>query len=160
MKKKSYSSSAFLLSQIGAYASMRFAERLGPLDLTPPLAGILRILGQEPDMTQRALADLLGMFPSRLVLLLDELEKRTLVERHSRPNNRRSFALRLTKEGQNTLQNLGRIAQDHEKELCVGLNTSEQETLRELLKKIATYQKIRPRVHPGYRARSVTDTTP
>lgn len=36
-------------------------------------------------MLQRALSDMLGIFPSRLVLLLDELEKRGLVERHATP---------------------------------------------------------------------------
>lgn len=142
---------AFLLAQIGAHAAARFAERLAPLGLTPPHAGILRILGREPDMTQKALADLLGAFPSRLVLLLDELEKRGLVERHARPKDRRSHALRLTQAGRAQLEVLGRIAREHQDDLCAGLSAAERDQLRDLLLKIATQQELRPGVHTGYR---------
>ena len=142
---------AFLLAQIGAHAAARFADRLRPLGLTPPHAGILRILGREADMTQRALADLLGTFPSRLVLLLDELEKRGLVERKARPDDRRSHALRLTPAGKAGLEGIGRIARQHQDDLCAGLDDSERAQLADLLAKIAAEQKLTPGVHPGYR---------
>ncbi len=152
MKHESTKSNvAFLLAQIGAHAAERFAKHLSPLGLTPPLAGILRILGRQPGITQQALADLLGMFPSRLVLLLDDLEKRGLVERHARPDNRRSFALRLTAAGISTLEAIGRVARQHEQTLCAGLNESERVQLREYLEKIAAHENIRPGIHPGYR---------
>ncbi len=109
---------AFLLAQIGAHAAARFAERLSPLGLTPPDAGILRILASEPEMTQRALADRLGIFPSRLVLLLDDLAKRGLVERHASPNDRRSHALRLTAIGTAQLEAIARVAREHQEDLC------------------------------------------
>ena len=35
---------AFLLAQVGAHAAMRFGERISGLNLTPPDAGILRML--------------------------------------------------------------------------------------------------------------------
>jgi len=66
---------AFLLSQVGAHAAARFAERIAPLKLKPHHSGILRILENDAGVTQQALCDLLGMFPSRLVGLLDELLK-------------------------------------------------------------------------------------
>jgi DNA-binding MarR family transcriptional regulator len=142
---------AFLLAQIGAHGAARFAERLAPLGLTPPHAGILRILGSQPDMPQRALSDMLGIFPSRLVLLLDELEQRGLVERHASRTDRRSHALRLTPAGNDQLQAIGRVGRQHEEDLCAGLTESERGHLRTLLEKIATQQKLRPGVHPGYR---------
>jgi len=142
---------AFLLAQIGAHAAERFAERLLPLGLTPAQAGILRILSSAPGMMQRALADLLGVFPSRLVLLLDEMEKRGWVERQASPQDRRSHALRLTREGNAQLEAIGRIARQHQDDLCAGLSDAEKTQLRELLDKIATQQQLRPGVHPGYR---------
>jgi DNA-binding MarR family transcriptional regulator len=102
-------------------------------------------------MTQRALADLLGIFPSRLVLLLDELEERGLVERHASRADRRSHALRLTPKGKTQLAVIGRVAQRHQEDLCAGLTSAEQARLRELLEKIAAEQELRPGVHPGYR---------
>jgi len=142
---------AFLLAQIGAHAAARFAERLAPLGLTPPHAGILRILGNQPDMPQRALSDMLGIFPSRLVLLLDELEKLGLVERHASPTDRRSHALRLTPAGHAQLQAIGRVGRQHQDDLCASLTEAERGHLRKLLEKIAAQQKLRRGVHPGYR---------
>ncbi len=71
---------AFLLSQVGAHAAGRFADRLAPLGLKPPHAGILRALDRADGLSQQALGEGLGTFPSRLVALLDELEGRGMVE--------------------------------------------------------------------------------
>ena len=142
---------AFLLAQIGAHAAARFAERLAPLGLTPADAGILRILASEPGMTQRALAERLGIFPSRLVLLLDDLAGRGLVERHATPKDRRSHALRLTEAGSAQLEAVVPVARQHQEDLCAALDETERARLRELLEKIAAQQKLTPGVHPGYR---------
>lgn len=141
---------AFLLAQLGAHAAARFAERLNPLGLTPAQAGILWNLAHQPGLTQRALAELLGAFPSRLVLLLDELEKRGLLERQPDPVDRRSHALRLTDAGKAQLDELGRVARQHQDDLCAALDGAEREQLRELLQKVATQQGLRERVHPGF----------
>ena len=65
---------AFLLAQVGAHAMTRFAAALSPLDLTPPLVGIMRVLSSAPGLSQNALADRLGMAPSRVVAYVDLLE--------------------------------------------------------------------------------------
>src|SRR5262245_23475474 len=142
---------AFLLAQIGAHAAFRFAERLAPLGLTPPDAGILRILGSEPGMTQRELADRLGIFPSRLVLLLDDMSRRGLLERHASANDRRSHALRLTASGTAQLEAIGRVAREHQQDLCASLSEAERTRLQELLERIAEQQNLSSGVHPGYR---------
>lgn len=150
---------AFLLAQIGAHAAARFAERLAPLGLTPPEAGILWNLSQQPDMTQRALAEHLGAFPSRLVLLIDGLEKKSLVERRPASSDRRSYALRLTSSGRARLEALGRVSRQHQEDICSGLSGAEREQLRDLLGKITAQQGLRHRVHPGYAKRQVDPTT-
>src|SRR5262245_13319560 len=142
---------AFLLAQIGAHAAARFAERLVALDLTPAHAGILWNLASQPNTTQRALAELLGAFPSRLVLLLDELEQKGLLERRPDPQDRRSHALRLTSAGKAELEKLGTIARQHQDDLCAALSAAERKQLRDLLVKISDQQELRPRVHPGFR---------
>jgi DNA-binding MarR family transcriptional regulator len=141
---------AFLLAQVGAHAAARFAERLTPLGLTPPEAGILWNLSHQPDMTQRTLSELLGTFPSRLVLLLDGLEKKGLVERHPATIDRRSHALRLTAAGQAQLEALGRVSRQHQDDVCAALTDAEREQLRRLLGKMAEQQGLRSRVHPGF----------
>ena len=80
----------FLLSQVGAHVAATFAERIAPFGLKPYHAGILNILAQKSGLTQQDLADLLGIFPSRLVALLDELSKLKLIERRATPTDRRT----------------------------------------------------------------------
>ena len=46
---------AFLLAQVGAHAATQFAERLGALHLSPPDAGILRLLRIAPGISQQEL---------------------------------------------------------------------------------------------------------
>src|SRR5262249_40914549 len=90
---------AFLLSQVGAHPAASFEQRLSAIGLTPQHVGLLRMLRSNPGMTQQAMAGLFGIFPSRLVLLLDELEAKQLLTRRSNPNDRRSYHLHLTPAG-------------------------------------------------------------
>src|SRR5258708_4992979 len=87
---------AFLLAQVGAHAASQFAERLGVLELTPPDAGILRLLRKSPGISQQELSSQLRIHPSRLVAILDSLEKREFVERKLNPRDRRLYSLHLT----------------------------------------------------------------
>ena len=142
---------AFMLSQVGAHAAARFAELLDPLGLAPAHAGILRVIAQADSLSQQALGEKLGVFPSRLVALLDELEQRGLVERRNNPADRRSYALHLTKAGREALEQISRIGEEHQSTLCAALLPSEQAQLASLLTRIADEQQLSPGIHPGYR---------
>jgi DNA-binding MarR family transcriptional regulator len=142
---------AFLLSQVGAHASARFAERLEPLGLKPAHAGILGVIQQADGLSQQALGETLGIFPSRLVAVLDELEQRGLVERRDNPNDRRSHALYLTEAGRAALEQIGRVGRAHQDALCAALDSSERAQLAGLLTRIAAEQGLTPGVHPGFR---------
>jgi DNA-binding MarR family transcriptional regulator len=142
---------AFLLSQVGAHAAARFAERLAPLNLTPAHTGILRVIKQSDGLSQQALGEKLGMFPSRLVVVLDELEKRGLLERRDNPADRRSYALCLTNAGDEALEQIGRIGREHQNALCAALDESERAQLADFLRRIADEQQLTPGIHPGFR---------
>ena len=86
----------FLLAQIGAHAAARFAERLSALEITPAHAGLLRVIAASAGASQQQVALTLGMFASRMVALVDELQERKLVERLSNPEDRRTYSLALT----------------------------------------------------------------
>ncbi|MGB0050874.1 MAG: MarR family transcriptional regulator, partial [Terracidiphilus sp.] len=82
---------AFLLAQVGGQAAQRFAESLEPLNFTPPESGILYLLSRTPGISQQELAGKLGMHASRLVALIDALEKRGLVIREENAADRRIY---------------------------------------------------------------------
>lgn len=142
---------AFLLSQVGAHSSALFADRLEPLGFKPPHVGILGIIRQSDGLTQQALAEKLGIFPSRLVAFLDELQQRGVVERRNSPADRRSYALYLTDAGRKALEQIGQIAREHQERLCAALSKQERGDLANLLRRIVEEQGLTPGVHPGYR---------
>jgi DNA-binding MarR family transcriptional regulator len=142
---------AFLLAQLGAHAATAFAERVRPLELTPPQAGVLRRLGQFPGQSQRGLADALGMHAPRLVVLIDELEGRGLVTRARDPDDRRNYAISLTAKGSRALAKLADVAREHELAITAVLDDDERAELLELLRRLAEEQGLQPGVHPGFR---------
>jgi DNA-binding MarR family transcriptional regulator len=141
---------AFLLAQLGAYAATQFAERLAALQLSPPNVGILRLLRIAPGISQQELSARLQIHPSRLVAILDNLEKRTLVERKPNPQDRRLYSLHLTKDGGEILEQIGKVAREHQDALLSTLNGDERAKLTELLHRIADAQGLIRGVHPGY----------
>src|SRR5262245_62562965 len=105
-------STAFLLAQVGAHAAGKFAERLLALGLVPAHAGTLRLINASSGISQQALSSKLGLPPSRLVALLDELEERGLVERRASAEDRRVYALHLTRRGREILEAITKIARE------------------------------------------------
>jgi DNA-binding MarR family transcriptional regulator len=142
---------AFLLAQLGAHAAAAFADRIQPLGLTPPQAGVLRLLAQRPGQSQRELADALGMHAPRLVALIDEFERRGLVARDRDPDDRRNYAISLTDQGRQLFAELGRVAREHELAMTSGLDDDERAQLLALLRRIAEEQQLPTGVHPGFR---------
>jgi DNA-binding MarR family transcriptional regulator len=141
---------AFLLAQLGAHAASQFAERLGVLELTPPDAGILRLLRIAAGLSQQELASKLQIHPSRLVAILDNLEKRGFVERRANPDDRRLYSLHLTKDGEEVLERMGKVAREHQDALLTALSREERNELTALLLRIADQQGLVRGVHPGY----------
>jgi len=142
---------AFLLSQVGGRSAQEFARLLGPLGLTPPDAGILRMIRIQEGISQQNLAKALNMHPSRLVALIDALEERGLVVREAHATDRRLYSLRLTEKGQEVLQSMMDLAREHNKIMCAGLSAEECVQMESMLRKIAGAQGMVAGVHPGYR---------
>ncbi|MFJ4920987.1 MarR family winged helix-turn-helix transcriptional regulator [Streptomyces sp. NPDC088725] len=143
---------AFLLAQLGAHATKLFADRIAGLDLTPPQAGLLRLLARNPGYSQRQLADDLGMPPSRFVPFADRLEERGLIERRKNPSDRRLHALHLTEQGERLLTELHKAGAAHEQQVCQALSPEEHRQLTALLRRMAEQHQLTPGVHPGYRS--------
>ena len=142
---------AFLLAQLGSHAASQFAERLRVLDLTPADAGILRLLRAASGLSQQELAGRLGIHPSRLVAILDNLEKQGYLERRPNPDDRRLYSLHLTSSGEEVIGRIGKVAREHQDALLSVLSYEERAALGSLLIRIADQQGLTRGVHPGYR---------
>ena len=141
---------AFLLAQLGAHTSDRFADRLSELDLTPAHVGVLRVVGQSPGLSQQALSERLGALPSRIVRLVDELEERGLVERRRSQTDRRNHELYVAADAGQRLQEVLAAVGAHDTEMTRGLTAREKQTLTGLLTKVAKEQGLDGDAHPAY----------
>jgi DNA-binding MarR family transcriptional regulator len=144
---------AFLLSQVGAHAATRFAERISELGVIPADVGVLRMIATQPGRSQQSLAEELGVVPSRVVALVDNLERKGLVERRRNPKDRRNYELHLTTAGTQVMSRMRGLASAHENDICAALDDGQRAQLTELLEAIAAQQGLTPRVHPGYQQR-------
>lgn len=144
-------STAFLLAQVGSWAGEQFGDRISPRGLSRSQAGLLWIVDGNPEASQQQLAELLRVTPSRIVALLDDLEKRDLVERRRSTKDRRVFTVELTDTGRQTLRAISKIARAHNDDVCAPLDDAEEEQLHDLLQRIAHHAGLTERVHPGHR---------
>src|SRR3954447_21995300 len=143
------SSIGFLLSQVGTYAARRFAQRIGEVDLHPPLFRVLNVVDAAEGQSQQAIGEAIGAPASRMVAIVDELEQRGLVERRPHPSDRRIRALYLTAAGRRLLARGRRIAMEHEEEMTRGISEADRRRLTTLLQKLVDAQGIGRGVHPG-----------
>ncbi|MGP4015121.1 MarR family winged helix-turn-helix transcriptional regulator [Saccharopolyspora sp. 5N708] len=139
---------AFLLTQLGKHAAMRFGARVGALDLTPPQVGMLRMIAAQPGLSQQALAGRLGMLPSKIVSFVDGLEGRGLVTRTRSGRDRRVYELNLTDEGSELLGKIHSMVVEHEADFCQALGSDERAQLLGLLRRLAASHELPPGIHP------------
>lgn len=142
---------AFLLAQIGHQAARRYGERMAELELSPAHSGLLFAIGRAPGQSQQALAATLDTPATRLVALLDELERRGAIERKRNPEDRRHNAIHLTEQGGKLLRRIGKLSANHERELTAALSETERAELHGYLARIADELGLTPGVHPAFR---------
>ncbi len=113
-----------------------FAETMGALDITPGLFAVLVLAESNPGFKQSELARAVHLDRSTVVSVVDNLERRGLLERRAVAHDRRSNALRLTGAGVKLLKTLKRRVAEHEKRLARNLDAGERATLVALLQRI------------------------
>ncbi|CAG4883251.1 Transcriptional regulator, MarR family [Georgfuchsia toluolica] len=120
------------LAQIAVFRD--FSETLGGVDITPGLFGVLVVIESNPGLKQTRLAQAVHLDRSSVVSIIDNLERRGLVERQSA--DRRSNAIFLTNQGMKFLRKVRRLVLAHEKRLIEHLTAKEHKILVALLQKI------------------------
>jgi DNA-binding MarR family transcriptional regulator len=140
---------AYLLVQLGLHLAGRFAEQLAPLGLEPRQFGMLSRLAANEGRSQQAIGELMGLNPTRMVFLVDELEERGLVERRRNPADRRSHALYLTDQGRAKLREAQQVSAGHAGQVGASLTGEQRAQLTALLRQLADEQGITGESLPG-----------
>lgn len=85
------------------------------LDISPAQFTVLKIVHANPGLAQARVADALSIERARLVLMLDRLEARGLLQRVRSDVDRRSHALHLTEAGRKLLGKLDVLVREHDR---------------------------------------------
>ena len=111
----------------------RVAERLESIGLTTALFGILNFLGPRDGAIQLEIATAMGIDPSTIVTLVDELESAGLAKRRPHPKDRRAREVTLTPKGRRMLERGRQMAFQVEDEVLQGLSAAQRQELLSLL---------------------------
>jgi DNA-binding MarR family transcriptional regulator len=104
---------------------------------------ILALLAEGDCRTQATIADAVAVDPSRLVAVLDSLERRGLVLRERAPHDRRRHVVRLTPAGARELDRIRDLARRVEADFFAPLDREERADLHAQLVRLAAHNDPR-----------------
>src|SRR3954453_12935506 len=113
----------------------RAAEALATLGLTPASFGLLNVIGTREGAIQQQLGAAMGIDPSTMVALIDQLEGAGLAKRRPSLTDRRAREVTITPKGRRVLERGRRPAARVEDEVLRGLSAAERRRLLELLRR-------------------------
>jgi DNA-binding MarR family transcriptional regulator len=146
-----FRSVAFMLSSLGYAVSRRFHDVLEPLELEPGEFALLRAVAASEGEAQNALAERLHISPSWMVAVVDELEKRELLERKPHAHDRRVRNLHLTAAGKKLLRQAQQRARRFDGQVADPLSEAEIVQLLDLLDRVAAGLELQPGAHAAMR---------
>ena len=112
----------------------RAAEALESVGLTTATFGVLNVLGAHEGANQQEIGSAMGIEPSTMVSLIDELEAKGLAKRQPHPNDRRARAVVLTAKGRRVRERSRQMASQAEDEVLGGLSAADRQELLRLLR--------------------------
>ena len=128
----------FLLAWVSGEVVRAANASLAPEGLRVRQYSVLQLARDFPDgVSQRQLARELGLDPSQIVSLVDELAAAGLVERRPAATDRRTRLVTATEAGERKLAYAAELAADGVRDALKALSEDEQETLRALLARVA-----------------------
>lgn len=107
------------------------ANVLAPFDLRPMSFSVLVIVSENAGLSQTQISTALNIERPNLVAIIDSLEERALIKREQVPSDRRVYALKISKKGQDLLSRAQSAVYAHEHRL---LEDQPQDQVRILMK--------------------------
>jgi DNA-binding MarR family transcriptional regulator len=120
--------------------TQRFLSVFAPYRIRPVQLSILGLIHEKSGLKQSELGKVLQIKRANIVTLLDQLERRNLIERRKVRTDRRSRALTLTPAGQKLAVELLKMHARLEEDLAQHLGIRERDELLTLLKKFRGLQ--------------------
>lgn len=128
---------SFMLARANALSLAAGNAALAPHGLKARSYSVLALAVDGAGPSQRELAAFLRLDPSQVVALVDDLQRRGLVERKPDPSDRRANVVLATDAGRDLHAAALESAQGAERSLHAALDAEEREQLAALLRRIA-----------------------
>ncbi len=123
-----------LLFRLWRASHTRTTEALASIGLTSASFALLNVLGAREGSIQQQLSSDMGIDPSAMVKLIDEVEGAGLAARRRRPGDRRAWEVTITAKGRRTLARARGLAAQVEDEVLGGLSDFQRRELLRLLR--------------------------
>jgi DNA-binding MarR family transcriptional regulator len=130
-----------LLARYGHFMNLRVRQALGQTGLGSRQGTTLLRLARLGPMSQQQLIETLGLDPSGLVAVLNDLERDGLVVRTRDPEDRRRHIVEITTVGRRTARAVESAVAEVEREAFADLDATEVAQLHDLLSRL--------RIQPG-----------
>ena len=137
-KQKGDNSLTTLLSKSARLMSNRLNKNLLEHEVTAEQWAVLSSLWKENGQTQQALADHANKNKASITHLIDNLEKRKLVERLIDETDRRNKLVHLTPEGSELQESLTKVVSKTMKEITADVDKKELKQCKRALKKMVS----------------------
>ena len=124
-----------LLFRLWRVSHTRFAEALESLGLTTALFALLNVLADRKGAIQQEIGTVMGIDPSTMVSLIDQLETAGLAKRRPRPTDRRAREVAITPKGRRVLKQARELAMQVEADVLRGLSGAERRRMLALLRR-------------------------
>lgn len=104
--------------------------------LRPPSIGTLKLVARHAPISQREVSEKLGVHPSDMVAVIDQLESYGLLRRERAEGDRRRYDLTLTAKGHQTLEEFDVLAREVDRDFYGVLSPTERKQLEKLMAKL------------------------
>jgi DNA-binding MarR family transcriptional regulator len=132
---------AHRLSYLFKHAQLRLAELTGaalaPLRITGRELAVLLVIAEEPPASQLRIATRMGVDRTTMVAIIDELERKGLVERRPDEVDRRRNVTALTSAGRTTTRQAAAAAEKAERRFLEPLSADDAAIVRGALRRLA-----------------------
>jgi DNA-binding MarR family transcriptional regulator len=113
----------------------RMAEALESIGLTTALFALLNVLGAHEGAIQQEIGAAMGIDPSTMVSLIDQLEAAGLAKRRPHAKDRRAREVVITPKGRRVLERARGMANQVQDDVLRGLTAAERRQLLTLLQR-------------------------
>ena len=124
---------AYLASKNAKDLAAALEKRVAPHGITRVQWMLLYYADKNPGVTQKQLADIMGITEPSVVRLIDRVEADGLLERIPHPDDRRIRTIVLTDEGKKLNRKVTKVVEQFKDDAIAGIPVEDMDTFREVL---------------------------